>query len=60
MAPEILKGESYTSKADIWSLGIILYEMLYGICPYHSNSIASLASKIEGNPLEFPEVPKVS
>jgi serine/threonine-protein kinase ULK/ATG1 len=51
MAPEILKGESYSAKADIWSLGIILYEMLYGNCPYHSNSIASLASKIETSPL---------
>jgi len=30
MAPEILKGLDYSSKADIWSLGCVLYELLYG------------------------------
>ena len=57
MAPEVLKAESYTSKADIWSLGVIIFEMLYGYCPFRSSSIAALTSKIETSSLEFPETP---
>ena len=28
MAPEILKGEKYNNKVDIWSLGCLIYELL--------------------------------
>ena len=39
MAPEVLRGEDYSIKADIWSLGVILFEMLYGYCPYDAKNI---------------------
>ena len=38
MAPEVLKGQPYTDKVDIYSAGTILYEMLYGICPFEARS----------------------
>ncbi len=40
MAPEILKGQQYTIKADIWSMGVCLFEMLFGYCPFEARNIA--------------------
>ena len=58
MAPEILKGSVYDHRADIWSLGVILYEMMYGFCPYEENSITKLINLIDNNLLKFP--PEIS
>ena len=34
MAPEVMRGESYNYKCDLWSLGIIIYELLFKVKPY--------------------------
>ena len=34
MAPEVMRKQKYGLKADIWSIGIIFYEMVYGRIPY--------------------------
>jgi serine/threonine-protein kinase ULK/ATG1 len=34
MAPEVLNGQAYTMKADVWSLGVVLYRMIFGFCPF--------------------------
>ena len=38
MAPEILTGGNYNNKVDVYSAGTILYEMLFGICPFVANT----------------------
>lgn len=53
MAPELLQGRYYGTKADIWSLGVMFYEMLYGRCPYEENSIPLLLDLIRRKPLNL-------
>jgi serine/threonine protein kinase len=31
MAPEVLGGTQYNNKADIWSIGVVFYEVLFGM-----------------------------
>lgn len=55
MAPEILKGEDYNIKADIWSIGVCFYEMLFGYCPFSDKTIQLLLEKIKKNELVIPK-----
>ena len=34
MSPEVLLERKYTKKLDIWSLGVLFYEMLHGNTPF--------------------------
>lgn len=53
MAPEVLRSEQYTSKADVWSLGVMIYEALYSHCPWEGRNINHLLDKISRNSLRF-------
>ena len=46
MAPEILKGEKYNNKVDIWSFGCIIYELLTLERCFEDESIYGLIDKI--------------
>jgi len=46
MAPEQIEGHSADGRADLFSLGVVLYELLVGKRPFVADSLASLAYKI--------------
>ena len=46
LSPEICKGVEYDAKSDIWSLGVILYEMCTLKHPFDANNINALVRKI--------------
>lgn len=45
-APEVLRSQSPTTLSDYWSLGVIIYEMLYGFPPFQGKSPHETALRI--------------
>ncbi|KAL9545726.1 hypothetical protein PS6_008073 [Mucor atramentarius] len=54
MAPEMLARKGYSTAVDWWSLGIVTYELLFGMRPYLAPSKEALAHAIIHEPLVFP------
>ena len=53
LAPEFLLGGGHGKAVDWWSLGVLLYEMLFGIPPFYSDNVNEMWSLILKKPLEF-------
>lgn len=62
MAPEILRYEKYNAKADLWSVGAVLYEMTVGKPPFRAANHIELLKNIEKthDRIKFPSSAQVS
>lgn len=66
MAPELLNATSYVkynNKADLWSIGVCFFQMIFGQPPWACKSIADLQNKVKtqsGSKLPIPSNPPTS
>ena len=58
MAPEIVGSENYDYGVDIWSLGILLYELLYGHSPFKANNTKNVILNIKLHELTYDDTNK--
>ncbi len=56
MAPEALRRKTIDARADIFSLGAILYEMLTHAKPFEAGALPALLEKIENEPPQLPSI----
>ena len=54
LPPEVLKNQKYNSKSDLWALGVLYFEMLYGKIPWAGQDMKELENNIITKKLEFP------
>ncbi|KAG0214635.1 hypothetical protein BGX28_001673 [Mortierella sp. GBA30] len=55
MAPEVLLRKGYLESVDWWSLGVVMFELLFGKRPFRGKSNELLTNSILRDPLPFPE-----
>ncbi|XP_057688879.1 serine/threonine-protein kinase ULK1a isoform X1 [Corythoichthys intestinalis] len=58
MAPEVIMSHNYDAKADLWSIGTIIYQCLTGKAPFHANTPQELRLFYECNRTLVPRIPK--
>lgn len=55
IAPEVLRGHGHTAAVDWWTLGIFIYEMLFGITPFKGSSRNKTFGNILRHDVTFPD-----
>jgi Nif-specific regulatory protein len=59
LAPEIIRGEKYGHQADLYSLGVMVYEILFGKRPFEEEGLAELARSHLKKEVVLPDQPSL-
>lgn len=58
MSPEIIERQKYTAKSDLWSIGIIMYQLIYHTHPFQKcKNFTELQQKIQNESIVYPDKP---
>lgn len=60
LSPEVILDKGCNRPADWWSLGVVVYEMIFGIPPFYSTNVQKMYKNIILNSLKFKKHTKVS
>ncbi|XP_066313771.1 protein kinase PINOID 2-like isoform X3 [Miscanthus floridulus] len=60
LAPEVISGQGHGSAVDWWTLGVFMYEMIYGRTPFKGENNEKTLVNIIKQPLAFPRVAAAS
>ncbi|XP_058857564.1 serine/threonine-protein kinase ULK2-like isoform X1 [Acipenser ruthenus] len=58
MAPEVIMSQNYDARADLWSIGTVIYQCLVGKPPFQANSPQDLRLFYEKNKALLPNIPR--
>lgn len=53
MAPEMIQNEYHDHTLDVWSLGILLFELFHGNAPFTGPNPKAIGQKILGRNIKF-------
>ncbi|KAJ3729029.1 AGC/RSK protein kinase [Lentinula guzmanii] len=60
IAPEVIAAQGHTAAVDWWTLGILIYEMIYATTPFKGEARTDTFANIRMLPVHFRDAPKVS
>jgi aurora kinase, other len=60
LSPEMVEGQEHDAGVDVWSLGVLCYEFLYGGPPFEAAGSTETYKRILRVDLKFPAIPDVA
>ncbi len=56
MSPQLLQKQKYTNKSDLWSVGLIFYEMIHGKTPWMATNEMQLINAINTQKVSYSKL----
>ncbi|KAF9221874.1 Pkinase-domain-containing protein [Gyrodon lividus] len=60
IAPEVIAAQGHTAAVDWWTLGILIYEMIFATTPFKGKERNDTFANIRSLPVHFRDTPKIS